>query len=424
MILFRLFALCLFVLIIGCGKNLEPKPEPKPEFKPEPKFEIKPAEHSVPFKDNKINNDGVMEVKVGERFDYGDLSITVIDVLNETEILAMDKRDAFFVPNPLNPNNFARFNASPVWLKFKNNSVGKIVNWPGFYNMVVSLEDEFGNKFRRISVSGWGFIARSETPDTGKRIDPGVTTHAAIYFEDIPTSSKKFVLTMGLEGKTIRCKGTLGEATRQEDNLKARDLKAAEEKKERDLMVAKENKERELKIEKEKGKQQRVVMEASRKKDLDLKNLPYYPLPFTKLKGVRDDRLLTADQWYKKLLGNVSNDDLKGAKESIDSLIALKDEGTPFLIDFLVRQTNSQDREVVLRNLYSCDIHPYDLPKIIDCLDKTKNQISARVVALNLLSKSENAKPYFKKIQSMTIDLLSNKNVKGPVKDDLDNIKN
>ncbi len=45
MIFFRFLALCFLVLIIGCGKNLEPKSEPKSE--------PKPAEQSAPFQENK-----------------------------------------------------------------------------------------------------------------------------------------------------------------------------------------------------------------------------------------------------------------------------------------------------------------------------------------------------------------------------------
>jgi hypothetical protein len=57
-------------------------------------------------------------------------------------------------------------------------------------------------------------------------------------------------------------------------------------------------------------------------------------------------------------------------------------------------------------------------------LNKTKNQISARVMALNILSRSGNAKPFYSKIQPMVVDLLMNKNVKDSVKEYLDKINN
>jgi hypothetical protein len=161
-----------------------------------------------------------------------------------------------------------------------------------------------------------------------------------------------------------------------------------------------------------------ITTEAARKKDFESKNLTYYPSPVTKYMEK------TADQWHKILIEAVSNNYAREAKESFDSLKALNDEGVPYLVDFLVRQSTPQGRELALIHLYACKIHPNDLPKIVDCLNKTKNQISARVMALNILSRSGNAKPFYSKIQPMVVDLLMNKNVKDSVKEYLDKINN
>jgi hypothetical protein len=218
----------------------------------------------------------------------------------------------------------------------------------------------------------------------------------------MPETSKKFILTMRLKGKTVRCKGTMGEGTILENKKRELAQKAADEKE----------------------RQQRSVMEGARKKDLESKNLPYYPLPYTKLKENFNNNWLTADEWYKNMLACIALNNSTKAQEALDNLKALKDEGVPFLIDFLGRQSTTQDRELALINLYACNIHPNDLPKIIECLNKSNNQISTRVMALNILSKSGNAKPYYGKIKSMTGDLLTNKNVKDVVKDYLNKINN
>lgn len=433
MVAFRFSVFCFLVLLFGCGKNKSknenyqepiqeikpllvekkkdsfPKPEPKPEFKREPKPEPLVEKPIVVTKEEKSKG-GILNVKVGEGFEYGNLLITVIDVLKEEEIIAKNK--AIF--DVRNPDKISQFISAPVWLKFENISSGKIDSSPGLANGITTLEDEFENKLPMLNQSNWEFIIPGQTPDTGWRIDPGNISYYAIYFQRMPKTSNKFILTMRLRGKTVRCEGVLGEATRLKNQKNERELKVAEEKKERELKAAEE-----------KEKQQRIVMEASRKKDLESKNLPYYPLPYTKIKEARGEGLLLkADQWYERLVEAVSLSDSNGAKEAFDNLRLLKDEGVPFLMDFLVRQTTSQGRELALVNLYSCNIHPNDLPKIIACLNKSKNQISTRVIALNLLAKSGNAKPYFDKIQPMTVDLLINKNVKDSVKEYLDKIKN
>ena len=401
MIFFRFLALCVFVLMIGCGKNLEPKPEPITD----PKLESKSAVESAPNKENK-KNDGILDVRVGESFDYGDLSITVIDVLNRTEIWGMNTA---LIPTQSNPLSYDSFYASPVYLKFKNIGGGRIEHTPGFglSNSKISLEDEFGNKFEILNRFFWKFPFPNKPIDTGLRLDPNSTVDLAVYFENIPTNSKSFVLTMRLGASTVCCKGILGKATRLENQKEEQDLIAAKEKKEQDLIAAKE-----------KEKQLMITTEANRKKDFESKNLTYYPSPVTKYNEK------TADQWHKILIEAVSNNYAREAKESFDSLKALNDEGVPYLVDFLVRQSTPQGRELALIHLYACKIHPNDLPKIVDCLNKTKNQISARVMALNILSRSGNAKPYYSKIQPMVVDLLMNKNVKDSVKEYLDKINN
>jgi hypothetical protein len=232
------------------------------------------------------------------------------------------------------------------------------------------------------------------------------------------------VLTLPLDGQLIRCKGMLGENTKrmseneEKESEKLRvEKNKMEEKKRIQNQEAMDKKEIELKQMEEKNRLETFAKEVARKKELEDKGLPYYPLPKTTVKIMQYGRRLPdsvdAEQAYKIILESKNPSTIK---EALVALKDLKDEGVPFLLDLLLREPTTQGREIILVNLYSGNIHANDTYKIVDLLNKNKNQISTRIAALNLLAKGGNAKPFLEKIKVSTADLLLNKNVKEEVK--------
>lgn len=415
--IFRLvFSFVLFTLLVGCGRTKQEKvtdsgSQSKPiEANPPQK---KPDPETVSEKNTKVQEDknGFKDVVSGESFKYGELAITIIDVFHETSILGLNFGSEKFL------------SSTPIWLKFENTSKTKILDTPGWYGKG-SLQDEHDNKFRNLSLTNWKFYNERQIPDNGERINPLTTTYRALYFEGIPKTSKNFVLTLPLEDQVIRCKGILGENTRlmNEKNDKE-DAKMREEKnkqnelKQIELKEAMDKKQIELKKAEEKKNLEAFAKEVARKKELEDKGLPYYPLPKTTVKIMQSGRSLPdsvdAEQAYKIILESKTPSNKKAALEGLKDL---KDEGVPFLLDLLLREPTTQGREIILVYLYSGNIHVNDTFKIVDILNKNKNQISTRIAALNLLAKGGNAKPFLEKIKLSTADLLLNKNVKEEVK--------
>lgn len=404
--IFRLFfSFVFFTLLLGCGRTKQEKvadpgsqSEPKEANPPNKKADPEP----VSEKSTKVqkNQNVFKDVVSGESFKYGELAITIIDVFHETSILGLNFGSEKFL------------SSTPIWLKFENTSKTKILDTPGWYGKG-SLQDEHDNKFRNLSLTNWKFYNERQIPDNGERINPLTTTYRALYFEGIPKTSKNFVLTLPLEDQVIRCKGILGENTRlmSEKNDKE-DAKMREEKNK-----INELKQIELKKAEEKKNLEAFAKEVARKKELEDKGLPYYPLPKTTVKIMQSGRSLPdsvdAEQAYKIILESKTPSNKKVALEGLKDL---KDEGVPFLLDLLLREPTTQGREIILVYLYSGNIHVNDTFKIVDILNKNKNQISTRIAALNLLAKGGNAKPFLEKIKLSTADLLLNKNVKEEVK--------
>jgi hypothetical protein len=197
----------------------------------------------------------------------------------------------------------------------------------------------------------------------------------------------------------------------REEKNKINELKQIE------LKEAMDKKQIELKKAEEKKNLEAFAKEVARKKELEDKGLPYYPLPKTTVKIMQSGRSLPdsvdAEQAYKIILESKTPSNKKAALEGLKDL---KDEGVPFLLDLLLREPTTQGREIILVYLYSGNIHVNDTFKIVDILNKNKNQISTRIAALNLLAKGGNAKPFLEKIKVSTADLLLNKNVKEEVK--------
>lgn len=412
--IFRLvFSFVFFTLLVGCGRTKQEKvadagsqSEPKEANPPNKKADPEP----VTEKNTKVQEakSGFKDVVSGESFKYGELAITIIDVFHQTSILGLNFGSEKFL------------SSTPVWLKFENTSKTKILDTPGWHGKA-SLQDEHENKFATISLTHWRFYEERQIQDHGERINPLTTTFRSLYFEGVPKTSKSFVLTLPLEGQLIRCKGILGENTRlmAEKNEKESDKKRIEknklnEIKQIELKEAMDKKQIALKLEDEKNRLETLAKEVVRKKELEDKGLPYYPLPTTILK------FKTADQWYNRILEPKTSSTM--IKDGLEALKDLKDEGTPFLLKLLLQEPTTQGREVIIVNLYSANIHANDTYKIVDILNKNKNQISTRIAALNLLAKGGNAKPFLEKIKVSTADLLLNKNVKEEVKGHIDKI--
>ncbi|MSR32768.1 MAG: hypothetical protein EXR99_14825 [Gemmataceae bacterium] len=240
----------------------------------------------------------------------------------------------------------------------------------------------------------------------------------------------------------------------QEDTRKAEDLRLAEleKKREEELKIAREanrvaaekakrekdkeeleqkKRDRELEmvkekllLEKEKADKQmaeemaeakRIALkgktekEAARKKELEEKKFPYYPLPETIVRGKN------AQEWYREAVKNPTR--LSVLNDAMAALKELKAEGIPFLIQFLTKEQTTQGRAFVLKELDAELIHVNDLPKIVSCLNKSRDQIATRVAALRLLAKNGQAKPLYSQIYSLTSELSLNNNVKELVKD-------
>ena len=378
--IFRLFfSFVFFTLLVGCGRTKQEKvadagsqSEPKEANPPNKKADPEPvSEKSTKVQETK---NVFKDVVSGESFKYGELAITIIDVFHESSILGLNFGSEKFL------------SSTPVWLKFENTSKTKILDTPGWHGKA-SLQDEHENKFATISLTHWRFYEERQIQDYGERINPLTTTFRSLYFEGVPKTSKSFVLTLPLEGQLIRCKGMLGENTRliSEKNDKESEKQRAEknklnELKQIELKEAMDKKQIELKKEEEKKNLEAFAKEVARKKELEDKGLPYYPLPKTTVKIMQSGRSLP---------------------DSVDAEQAYK---------------------IILVYLYSGNIHVNDTFKIVDILNKNKNQISTRIAALNLLAKGGNAKPFLEKIKVSTADLLLNKNVKEEVKGHIDKI--
>lgn len=388
-------ALILLLFAFGCGRGknkveIEDDPEPtnapttprvtqttetKPTESPEPEKQIKPS----PAKKNP-NDSNIIDLKRGQQYRHGDLLISIEDVTYKRYFIGEYK------------GSLGELHASSASVKIENTSETKIEDWPGWY-FKGTLEDEHGNLFPYYNVIYWYFENPAFQPDLKDRILPKTTRYRTLYFEGIPPSSKQFVLHLPLDGKTIRCKGTIEEG-----------IKVRQEKEKKDYEQTKE-----------KMRQEMLTKEAARKKDLEDQGLAYYPYPSTVPfdgKNIND--------WYEILIANSSPENFLRA---LEALKFYGDPGIPFLFEALKKQTFPKNRELILLAMYPNNIHPNDLSKVVDCLNKTREQIGTRVIALSLLAKTPNSKQHWSKIEIMTKDLLVNRNVKDQVKGYLDKIK-
>ena len=102
-----------------------------------------------------------------------------------------------------------------VVLSIQNTGKGKIAEWAGWQGKGV-LEDEHGNKFKPLDLRGWSCLPANDTlgggwdGDSGSRIHPGETYRNALYHEYAPPTSKEVVITLPLDGRSLRFRGLIG----------------------------------------------------------------------------------------------------------------------------------------------------------------------------------------------------------------------
>ena len=78
------------------------------------------------------------------------------------------------------------------------------------------IEDEHGNRFKPLDLRGWSCLPSNNTlgggwdGDSGSRIHPGETYRNALYHEYAPPTSHQVVITLPLDGRTLRFRGLIG----------------------------------------------------------------------------------------------------------------------------------------------------------------------------------------------------------------------
>ena len=101
---------------------------------------------------------------------------------------------------------------------------------------------------------------------------------------------------------------------------------------------------------------------------MEARGLPYYPLPTTVYEGKN------AKEWLQYL-----NDPAGVTETGVAALVALKEEGTPFLLELLDGATVKRDHTLYLRSIKPEYVHPNDLSKLISALD-VKHSAAARLL--------------------------------------------
>jgi hypothetical protein len=145
----------------------------------------------------------------------------------------------------------------------------------------------------------------------------------------------------------------------------------------------------------EQTRQDIIRRESQRKMSLEQQGLPYYPPPTTRYRG------RNAEEWYNAaMLRTTSHTEAEAA------LTALKEEGTPFLLDSLGRQQTTAGVRYMLRLINIDYVHPNDLPKVIACVKNRRWSNSTRLEALRLLQKLQETHKYRRDIETAVSDLL------------------
>ena len=195
------------------------------------------------------------------------------------------------------------------------------------------------------------------------------------------------------------------ENMRLEAERKERERQEREEKERRET----EERERQAAAEREREAARR---EAERKESLERQGLPYYPRPTTLYNGKN------AEEWYQAALHQRGNAALQSNAET--ALAALKEEGMPFLLDSLGRQSTTAGVEYMLRLINVDYVHPNDLPKIVALVKNRHWANSARMTALRMLRKRAESRRYSGQIEAAVQDLLLVPRLNGEVKEVLE----
>jgi hypothetical protein len=281
-----------------------------------------------------------------------------------------------------------------------------------FDRHVPSLWDNFDNSYRRAT---FDLGTRVQGQVSSESIHPGTSVEDVLVFEQ-PLDRISY-LRLELPASAFGGKGQLrfqipndvidlerkrqSEVARQQQAETRRKEELAKWKAELDAKAEAER-QAELKTEAEKSAKVEAEQEVARKADLEAKGLPYYPLPRTLEKG------RNAEQWYQLLRGNLLN--ARIYEQATTALSALKEEGTPFLLDQLGRETTQKGRHTLLKLIQVQSIHRYDLHKLLPCLEASKNYQGTRLLALQYLEKwaKDLSKELVPKIESLMGDMLDN----------------
>ncbi len=160
----------------------------------------------------------------------------------------------------------------------------------------------------------------------------------------------------------------------------------------------------------ERKEKEEADREEARKDELERKGLPYYPRPLT-LYGDRN-----AKEWYEMLLDKPRDGRVYAL--ATKALVALKEEGTPFLVSWLESQETPQGRFAALQLLQVEYLHRHDLPKLLSCLDGDKNSPGTRLLALKYLESraKDLKKDLVAQIEGLVDDLLTSPRFKEETK--------
>ena len=147
------------------------------------------------------------------------------------------------------------------------------------------IEDEHGNRFKPLDLRGWSCLPSNNTlgggwdGDSGSRIHPGETYRNALYHEYAPPTSKEVVITLPLDGRSLRFRGLIGSKEKL-DHEQALEAKAGMVLEAGDLIRAIRDGSKDVKIDYPIGCTMQAAGVVGRKSDQtksrpDLKHAPY-----------------------------------------------------------------------------------------------------------------------------------------------------
>jgi hypothetical protein len=224
----------LLALVAGCGTNSTPettKPAPEPQAakpqvdkpQPAPQPAPTPANESPPKAPDSASpkpapsSPAVRTFGFGEQVPFGDLLVSIREVRS-------GQAGGQYL------GSYRSVQLMWVVIEVKNTSKGKIVEWPGWQRKA-QIEDEHGNKFGPVSLTGWSGLPDNDTinggwrGDFGARVHPGTTYVEALYYEYAPPTTRRVVIEVPLGQETIRFSGPIG-SKKEFDHAKALARKA------------------------------------------------------------------------------------------------------------------------------------------------------------------------------------------------------